>query len=70
MNNVSFKQGLKEEWQALKDAGKLDQNALYFCIDTHEIYKGALLFGTSKLENLTQDGDAIVEFYGGSAKKL
>lgn len=70
MNNVSFKTGLKSEWQTLKDEGRLDVNTLYFCVDSHEIFKGALLFGTSKLENMEQDEDKIVSFYGGSAEDV
>ena len=70
MNEVLFKQGLKSEWQALKNAGTLDQNTLYFCVDSHEIYKGNLLFGTCKMENMTQSSNTIVEFYGGSATKV
>lgn len=67
MNNVSFKAGLKQEWQQLKEESRLDNNTLYFCIDTKEIYKGAILFGTSNLENMSQSDDTIVDIYGGSA---
>ena len=68
MNSVSFKQGLQAEWQALVDAGTVDQNTLYFCIDTKRIYKGSLLFGSGRIENLQQRDD--IEIYGGSASDV
>lgn len=67
MNEVSFRQGLQSEWQSLYDAGNLDQNCLYFCIDSHNIYKGSIFFGTSRIENITQEEDKVIEIYGGNA---
>lgn len=66
MNEVSFKVGLKQDWENLRDAGLLNDATLYFCTDSCEIFKGEILFATSKIENLSQE-DEYLEFYGGSA---
>lgn len=52
--------------QAQYDAIQVkDNNALYFIVDTHRIYKGDVLFASGLVENLEQIND--IEFYGGSA---
>lgn len=61
-NLVNFRAGLQEEYDSLQVK---DNNTLYFIIDTHRIYKGALLFGSGLVENLQQK--ETIELYGGKA---
>lgn len=62
MNEVKFKVGLKAEWEALESK---DPMTIYFLLDTQEMYKGNLLMGTGRIENLNQE--ETIEIYGGSA---
>lgn len=44
MANVRFIQTTKQKWLYRFESGTCDPTALYFCIDTGELFKGATLF--------------------------
>lgn len=52
-NNVLFKQGTQEKYDALAEK---NPNALYWLTDTQRLYRGDTLYGTGKAASATVDG--------------
>lgn len=65
MQEVKFKVGTSDQFAALEYKDPL---TIYFLLDTHQIYKGSILFGSGLIEGLSQNSP--VEFCGGSATEI
>lgn len=62
MNDVKFKVGTLQEYEALQTK---DENCIYFLLDARRLYKGSILMGSGNIEGLLQNEP--IELYGGSA---
>ena len=53
VNYVYFQRGSKTAYNALKNAGRIDNNALYFIYDSEDSSTGSLYLGTKLIRLLT-----------------
>lgn len=60
MANVLFKRGTLEKYNALKEAGTVDANTIYFITDAQKIYLGDKLYAEGQDLFVTKAGESTV----------